>query len=305
MADKFDVAIIGTGPAGLTAGVYTGRAKLSTVIFEKENFGGYITNIETIDNFPSRVNIPGNKLSNDMLTQIRQFGTKLTMAEVLSIKTLDDGIAIETNIGNYECKALLIASGAVPRKLNVPGEDEFFGKGVFYCATCDGPQYENKDVVVAGGGDSALTEALNLTRIVREVTIIEIMPELTGTGVIRDKVMNNPQIDILCGVKIEKINGDQRVQSLDLLDIETNSRGSLSIDGILVHVGRKPATDFVKNVVPLTGDGYITVNNQMKTELPSIFAAGDVRQGSPMQIIAACGDGAIAAMSIIKKFQAR
>ena len=305
MGKQFDVLIIGTGPAGLTAGIYTSRAKLSTILIEKQNFGGYITNIELVDNFPGLANIGGQELSAHMLTQIRQFDVQFALAEAMGIIVDDKGITIETDVDCYECGALIIASGAYPQKLDIPGEEEFLGKGVFYCATCDGTHFQDQVVAVAGGGDSALTEALNLTKICSEVIIIEIMPELTGAGIIRDKVLHHPKIDVLCGVQIEKINGDERVTSLDLLDIETQSKGTLDVDGILIHVGRKPDTGFLNGIVPLSEDGFILVNDQMETKISGIFAAGDVRCHSPMQIISACGDGAIAAVSVIKQIGTR
>ncbi|MDB4443944.1 FAD-dependent oxidoreductase [bacterium] len=305
MGKQFDVSIIGTGPAGLTAGIYTSRAKLSTILIEKQSFGGYITNIELVDNYPGLANISGQELSANMLTQIRQYDVRFAMAEAMGIIVDDGGVTIETDVDCYECGALIIASGAYPQKLDIPGEEKLLEKGIFYCATCDGTHFQDKVVAVAGGGDSALTEALNLTRICSEVIIIEILPELTGTGILRDKVLNHPKIDVLCGVQIVRINGEERVKSLDLLDLETQSKGTLDVDGILIHIGRKPNTDFLNGVVPLSEDGFILVNDLMETKISGIFAAGDVRCHSPMQIISACGDGSIAAMSVIKKIGTR
>lgn len=301
MKKQFDISIIGTGPAGLTAGLYTSRAKLNTILIEKHTFGGYVPNIDLVDNFPGLAHIRGQELSSNMLTQIRQFDVQFAMAEATGIIVDDKVFTIETDNGLYECSAIIIASGAYPQKLHVPGEEILLEKGVFYCATCDGPQFQDKVVAIAGGGDSALTEALHLTKICSEVIIIEITPELTGTGIIQDKVRHHPKIDVLCGVQIERINGDERVESLDLLDLETKSKGTLDVDGILIHVGRRPNTDFLHGIVPLDGDGFILVNDQMETMIPGIFAAGDVRCHSPMQIISACGDGAIAAMSVVKQ----
>jgi thioredoxin reductase (NADPH) len=301
MEKQFDISIIGTGPAGLTAGLYTSRAKLSTILLEKQSFGGYMPNIELVDNFPGLGEISGQELSAHMLKQIREFDVQFAMAEAAGVMVGDKGFTIETDVDSYECSAVIIASGAYPVKLDVPGEEILLDKGVFYCATCDGPHFQDKVVAVAGGGDSALTEALNLTKICREVIMIEIMPELTGTRIIQDKVLHHPKIDVLCGVQIERINGDERVESLDLLDLETQSKGTLDVDGILIHVGRKPDTEFLRGIVPLDEDGFILINEQMETMIPGIFAAGDVRCHSPMQIISACGDGAIAAMQVIKK----
>ena len=298
---QFDLAIIGTGPAGLTAGIYTSRAKLNTVLLEKESFGGYLSNIELVDNFSGLANISGQELSAKMLAHLKQYNPQLVMAEVLALHFQNNRWVIETRNDVFDVSAIIIASGSFPRKLNIPGEDDLLGRGVFYCATCDGYQFKDKTVAVAGGGDSALTEALNLSKIASEVVIIEITDDLTGTCLLRDKVVNHPKIEVVCGVRIEKINGVEKVESLELIDIETQSRGNLDVDGLLVHIGRVPNTGFLKGVVPLSSDGFIIVDEKMESQVHSLYAAGDVRQYSPMQIIAACGDGAIAAVSAIKK----
>lgn len=300
MEKIYDIAIIGTGPAGLSAGLYASRAKLNTLLLEKESFGGQVMNIELVENYPGLVNIEGKELGANMLTQIRQFDSELVLAEVNRIKIEDALISVEAGMDRYRCNALIIASGSHPKKLGVPGEQEYADKGVFYCAACDGARFANKVVAVAGGGNSAITEALNLTRIVSEIIIIEIMPELSATSVLCDKVFSNPKIEVLCGVKIEAIWGDDRVKSLDLLDMETQRKGTLDVDGILVHIGRKPNTAFLDGVAPSNEEGFIIVNDRMETEIPGIYAAGDVRLNSPMQIISACGDGAAAALSVIK-----
>lgn len=301
MTQQCDIAIIGTGPAGLTAGIYASRARLNTLLLENRNFGGYVPNIDLIDNFSGAANISGKDLAANMLAQIRSFGARMLLTEALGIRAEGRHIVLETDADAFETKALIIASGANPKKLGVPGEEELSGKGVIYCATCDGHQFQDKVVAVAGGGDSALTEAFNLSKIAREVVIIELMDDLTGTCVLRDKVIHHPKIEVLCGVKIEKINGNGSVQSLDLLDMDTRSTGKLDVDGILVHIGRTPNTVFADGVVPLDEHGFILVDQQMETRVPGIYAAGDVRSCSPMQIISACGDGAVAAMAAIRK----
>lgn len=304
MGNTYDVIIIGAGPAGLSAGLYTSRARLSTLLLEQKTPGGQVMNVERVENYPGLANVTGTELGSSMLKQAREYGAKLAMAEATGVAVAPEQIAVRTSAGDYRCSALIIASGAHPKKLNVPGEEEFANKGVFYCATCDGAHFANKVVAVAGGGDSAITEALNLCRIASEVVIIEIMPALTATSVLQDRAHANPKIEVLCGVKIEAILGDERVKSLQLLDTETQQRGTLDIDGILVHVGRMPSTDYLKGVVPLDKNGFILVNDWMETEVPGIFAAGDVRHNSAMQIVSACGDGAVAAISVCKKLRA-
>jgi thioredoxin reductase (NADPH) len=276
------------------------------MLLEGQNFGGYIPNIELIENFTGTSRISGQELSANMLAQVKQYDAKLVFAEATEIQVDDKRIYLTTSDGDlFETNALIIASGSYPRKLNIPGEQQFFGKGVFYCAACDAYQFQNKIVAVAGGGDSALTEAMNIANIASEVVIIEIMPDLTGTRILCDAAVNYPKIEVLCGVQIVKIIGNEKVESLDLLDLETQTNGKLDVDGILVHVGRIPNTGFLKEVVPLSDDGFILVNDQMETRVPGIYAAGDVRYNSPMQIISACGDGAIAAISAIKRLALR
>ncbi|MDO8567677.1 MAG: FAD-dependent oxidoreductase, partial [Dehalococcoidales bacterium] len=195
--------------------------------------------------------------------------------------------------------------GASPLKLNVPGEEEFANKGVFYCATCDGPGFAKKAVAVAGGGDSGITEGLFLAKLGCRVTIIEAMPQLTGTRVLQDRAFANPGIQVKCGTRIEAVTGDSEVKGLNLLDIKTGAKSNIAVNGLLVHIGLKPRTEYLKGVLALNNRGQVVVNDRMESEIPGVFAAGDVRSNSAMQISTAVGDGATAAVSLCRYLRTR
>jgi len=304
MMERFyDVIIIGAGPAGLTAGLYTSRAKLRTLIIEKEKIGGELMDRDMIENYPGYPDgVMGPELGSKMVNQVMNFGTEIQFCAVTKIETEGKDKRVGTSEGDYLSKAIIIAGGAHPKKLAVPGEQRFVDKGVFYCATCDGPRFTNKVVAVAGGGDSGITEALFLARLVSRVIVIELMPKLTATKILQERVFSNSKIETKCGVKIEAIQGDDKVKALDLVDTNTGQRSLLEVDGILVHVGLEPNTDYLKGSIPLNEKGQISVNERMETEIMGIFAAGDIRHQSPMQISTAVGDGAMAALSLQRYF---
>ncbi|MFC2068929.1 NAD(P)/FAD-dependent oxidoreductase [Chloroflexota bacterium] len=295
----YDAIIIGAGPAGLTAGLYTSRAKLRTLILEKGTLGGELMNRDWIENYPGFLEgVDGSELGSSMIGQVMSYGTEIQLNEVMNVIIDGNDKLVNTPQGQYRSKAIIIAGGAHQRKLGIPGEEEFVDKGVFYCATCDGPRFADKVVVVAGGGNSGITEALFLSRLVSKVILVELLPYLTATKILQERVFSNPNIDIKCGFKIEAIVGDEQVNSLELLDMKTRQRDFLKTDGILVHVGIEPNTDCLKGSLSLDERGQIIVNYNMETETTGVFAAGDIRHNSPMQIATAVGDGAIAALSL-------
>jgi thioredoxin reductase (NADPH) len=299
MNTDYDVIIIGSGPAGLAAGLYTSRARLRTLILEKEIMGGELMNRDLIENYPGFSNgVQGPELGSGMLQQIMNFGAEIELGEATAIEIESDYKIVKTAEQNRTCKGLIIATGAHPKKLNVPGEEEFADKGVFYCATCDGPQFADKIVAVAGAGDSGITEGLYLTRMVARAVVIEILPQPKAIKVLLERAFSNPKMEIKCGTKIETIVGDEGVRALELQDIATAAKSRLPVDGILVHIGVQPNTQFLSGILPLDSKGQIQVNENMETHIPGIFAAGDVRQHSPMQIATAVGDGVNAAMSL-------
>jgi thioredoxin reductase (NADPH) len=301
MGTIYEVIIVGSGPAGLTAGLYTSRAGLSTLILEKETMGGELMNRDLIENYPGYPDgILGSQLGSNMLMQIMNCGAEITLDTVEKIDIREDYRVVETSQGNYWGSAMIIAPGSRSKKLGVPGEHEFADKGVFYCATCDGPRFSDKTVAVAGAGDSGITEALFLARLVSKVIVIELLPCIGATKILQERAFSNSKIEIKCGTKIEAIYGNEQVEAVEILDVQTGEKSLLKVDGVLIHVGIEPNTDFLGGNVPLNEKGQILINERMETEIPGIFAAGDVRHHSPCQISTAVGDGATAALSVIR-----
>ena len=298
---SYDVIIIGGGPAGLAAGIYASRSRLRTLILERETPGGDLMNIDLIENYPGfQDGVNGADLGSQMMTQATKFGAELQFAEVEKIIPGANEKILETSAGEFKAKAVIIASGSHSRKLGVPGEAELTNKGVFYCATCDGPRFAGKVVAVAGGGDSGVTEALFMSGFVSKIIIIEIMPQMLATKMLQERVLAHPKIEVRCGVKIEAIRGGGNLEYLELADVKTGQKSTLKVDGLLVRVGLIPNTAFLKGTLPLNPIGQVMVNEQMETEIPGIYAAGDVRHNSPMQIVTAVSDGATAAMRSLK-----
>jgi len=298
MDEIYDVLIIGAGPAGLTAGIYTSRGKLRTLIIEKGALGGGLATRDLIENYPGYPDgILGPELSSNMVNQALNYDTEVQLGEVEQIKIDDNYKVVKTPFGEYTGKALIIAGGANNKKLAVPSEQEFADKGVFYCATCDGPHFANKVVAVAGGGDSGITEGLYLTKLVSKLIIIEMLPQCTATKVLLDRAFSDSKIEIKCSTKIEAITGDEQVKALELLDVQTGEKSTLEVDGVLVQIGLEPNTAYLGGIVPLDDQGYVLVNDKMETKVPGIFAAGDTRHNSMRQISTAVGDGTTAAMS--------
>jgi thioredoxin reductase (NADPH) len=295
----YDVVIIGGGPAGLAAGIYTSRAGLHTLLLEKGGVGGEVTNRDLIENYPGfGGGIRGPELAAAMAQQMTHFGAEFELGEVTGVEVISNTKIVSTAANTYSCKGIIVASGSLPKKLEVPGEEEFSRRGVFYCATCDGPQFAGKVVAVAGAGDSGITEALVLARIAPRVTVIEFMPQPKASKVLLERAQANPKIEIRCATKIERIVGEEHVTALELASCDSGEKSRLSVEGILIRIGLSPNTQFLNELLPLTPVRQIPVNENMETGIPGIFAAGDVRQHSPMQIATAVGDGVHAAMSL-------
>ena len=301
MDSSYDVIIIGAGPAGLAAGLYAGRARLNTLILERETPGGELMNIDMVENYPGYPDgVLGPDLGSNMMMQATKFGVELLFADVEQIIPGTGEQLLKTAQGEFRTKTVIIASGSHSKKLGVPGEEEFAKKGVFYCATCDGPRFAGKVVAVAGSGDSGLSEELFLTAFVAKVIVIEILPQLMANRTLQERVLANPKIEVRCGVKIESIRGDEHLELLEVADVKTGQKSGLKVDGLLVRVGLAANTGYLKGTLAMNAVGQIKVNDLMETEIPGIFAAGDVRHNSPMQIVTAVGDGATAAMRMLK-----
>lgn len=301
----YDVIIIGGGPAGLTAGLYLSRGKYRTMLLEKESFGGQIKNIELIENYPGFAEgVSGTHLALEMVSQATKCGLQVKQTEVVGLEIYSGSRWVKCVDGtSYSAAVVIIAGGSQPKKLGVPGEELLRGKGVFYCALCDGGQFIDREVAVCGGGDSGVTEALYLAKLASRVILIEAEPALTATKLIQERALLNPKIEVRCGVKVEAIAGDSHVEALEFLQMDSGQRGVLKVDGVLVHVGIEPNTNYLRDIVPLDKQGQIVVNERMETDVQYILAAGDIRSSSPGQIATAVGDGAIAAISAQRLIQ--
>jgi thioredoxin reductase (NADPH) len=300
----WDVIIIGGGPAGLTAGMYLCRGKRSVLLLEKNNFGGPILDYECIENYPGFSNgVPGAQLASEMLNQAVKYGLNLEQSEVEAIELFSNGRYVRCSNGTgYMTSVVIVAGGSRPKKLGVIGEEKLQGKGVFNCAYCDGPRFAGGVVAVCGGGDSGITEALYLSRIASKVIILEAMPALSASAVLQERASANPKLEIRCGTKVDSILGDNQVEEIGLINSE-GRKEFLKVNGILVQIGRDPNTEYIKETVKLDSGRRIIVNQNMETPTPYIFAVGDLRSGSPNQVITAAGDGAIAAISVEKVLQ--
>ncbi len=298
---KYDVIIVGGGPAGLTAALYAARDRLSTLIIERGIIGGLITETEKIDNYPGFPDgLSGFDLTEKMYKQAQKYGAKDTSAEVTAVARSGKGFLVKTNDGDYEAGALIVAGGSTHQKLGAPGEKEYTGRGVAYCATCDAPFYANKIVAVAGGGNAALYEALHLAKFASKVYLIHRRDEYRATQAVQEQVKKEAKIEPVLSAIIEAIEGGEFVEHLKIKNVKTGQTSELKVDGIFVAVGLKPNTDFLKELVELDKGGSIVVNDNMETSQPGIFAAGDIRHNSIRQTITACGDGAVAALSAKK-----
>jgi len=296
MAHIYDTIIIGGGPAGLSAGLYAARSKMDTLIIERSKFGGQTATTDELENYPGSIeNCTGPELIERMRKQAEEFGTKFAKDE---ITTVDFSGKIKKLVGNketYEAKTIIIASGAYPRLAGFENELELRGKGVSYCATCDADFFTDLDVAVIGGGDSALTESIYLTKFAENVTIIHRRDQFRGAKSIQDKVFNNPKIKIIYDSVVEAAKGDEILEGLVVKNVKTGEVSDLKVDGCFVFVGYLPISELFTGKIKLDEAGYIITDEEMRTDVPGVFAAGDVRQKSLRQVITAAADGAIAA----------
>jgi thioredoxin reductase (NADPH) len=301
----FDAIIIGGGPAGLTAGLYLSRARYEALLIDKDGFGGNIKNTERIENYPGfSAGVDGSQLASEMMTQALDSGLQMEMAEVAGIESYSESKCVQLIDGRYfTANALIIASGCRPKKLNIPGERELGGKGVFECALCDGGRFQNKTVVVCGGGDRGITEALYLSKIASIVYLIEAEATISASAILQERARSNKKINLRCGAKVTAISGDGRVENVEIQDVATLEKETLIVDGVLIDVGIEPNTDFVGNLLSVDNQGRVIVDEGMQTSVPCIFAIGDIRSNSPGQVATAVGDGATAAISVQRLLQ--
>jgi len=294
---KYDVVIVGGGPAGLSAGIYTARARLNSLLIERGAIGGQIINTEWVENYPGIDSIGGIDLTETMQKQAEKFGLETLIAEVTGIEIDGEQKVVKTSKGDFTAKSVIITGGSERQKLGIPGEAEFTGRGVSYCATCDGAFFRDKPVAVVGGGNAAITEALELTKFASKITVIHRRDELRATKILQEKAFSEKKIKFLWDSVVAEIKGETFVNQIKVRNVKTEQESVLDISGVFMAVGFKPNTDYLKGILELDAIGLIIANEKMETSVPGIFTAGDIRSNSIRQVIAAAGDGAVAAVN--------
>lgn len=301
----YDAIIIGGGPAGLTAGIYLSRAGMETLLIEKAMIGGQAVLTETIENYPGfPEGIGGLELVQKMEEQANRFGLKIEYGEVVEIRMMErkgnNLKIIKTNNQEFNALAIILTSGAEASKLGIPGEEELTGRGVSYCATCDAPFFRDKKIVVIGGGDTAIEEALYLTKFVREVTIIHRRDRLRATKILQERALDNDKINFVWDSTVTKVIGQEKVNGVLIQNKKTDEEKEIPCQGVFIFVGNIPNSKFIKELVKLDQRGYILTDDNMMTSQKGIFACGDVRKKILRQVVTACGEGATAAFAAQK-----
>jgi thioredoxin reductase (NADPH) len=297
---EYDIAIIGGGGAGLTAALYAARARRNTVLFEQLVPGGQIATTGPVENYPGfpAGGINGLELSERMEQQAREFGTVFVNEAAASLVRRDDGtFVVSTESDEYHARAVIVTAGAAYKHLGVAGEDDFVGRGVSYCATCDGAFFAGQDVVVVGGGDAALDEAEFLTRYASHVTLVHRRDTLRASALLQQRAFENPRISFMWDSVVESIEGGRAVERVILRNVKTGDKSELATAAVFIFIGQTPNTGLLAGLVPVDAGGHAIVDLQMATEVPGLFAAGDVRTLSARQLITAAGDGATAAIN--------
>lgn len=298
-----DLVILGGGPAGLTAGLYAARSRLDVVLLEGQACGGQLMTYEWVENYPGfPQGIGAPELVERMVEQATAFGLPVVKNKALSVEVPADGVekTVVLKDGEIRCKAIIVATGARPRKIGVEGEDKLRGKGVSYCATCDGAFFEDCVVSVVGGGDVAVEESIYLTKFARQVNVIHRRAHLRATKVIQERAFANPKIKFIWDTVVTRVNGDQSVMGVTLKNLKSGEVSEMDTDGLFVFVGTLPSSEILNNAVSLDKDGFIIVDKEMETDVPGIFAAGDVLSKRLRQITASVGEGATAALNAEK-----
>ncbi len=294
----WDVVIVGAGPAGLSAGIYAARNRLKTLICEKSAPGGLANMTERIENFPGFPDgISGLELTSLMLKQAQQFGAVIETKEVTAISKNGEKILTETSTDKIQSLTAIVATGSVPRRIGVAGEERFAGKGVSYCATCDGPLFSGKSVAVIGGGDSAFQEAIFIARFAKKVKLIHRREKFRATALLQERVKNLRNVDLITNVTVEEITGEDQVTGVLVKDNVSGKRYLVEADGIFIYAGYSPVSDFLGREFKKTPEGFLIVDQNLQTSVEGVFAAGDVREKPLRQVVTAAADGALAAFS--------
>jgi len=301
---RYEVIIIGGGPAGLTAGLYTSRAGLRSLLLERGMLGGQMVNAALVENYPGfPEGIAGSELGSLMHQQAVRYGLEVVTAEVIGISQEQPYYSISTTEGSLEASAAIVAAGSEYRKLEVVGEERLSGRGVSYCATCDGFFFRNREVAVVGGGDTAIIDALELSQHASKVYVIHRRDQLRAGKSLQERAFAHPKLEFIWDTVVEEVSGDKVLEELKLRHVKTGQQSNLKVNGVFVAVGLMPNSRSFFNILEMDDAGYIVTDETMATSAPGIFAAGDIRRNSPRQIAAAVGDGVTAAMSAFKYVQ--
>lgn len=293
----YDIVIIGAGPAGLTSAIYACRADKKVLVLEKETFGGQITSSPCVENYPGFVKMSGNEFADKLIEQAEALGVVFEMAEALGIERRGENRVVHTDNGDFEGRAVILATGAHHRSLGVAREEDFVGNGISYCAVCDGAFYRGMDVAVIGGGNSALQETIMLSDLCRNVTVVQNLPMLTGEGRLIRKVEEKKNVSVVYSALVDAIEGEQKVTGLTLRHAKTGELSHIAVDGVFVCIGQQPENSGFADTVEVNDAGYVVAGEDCATRDEAVFVAGDCRTKRVRQITTATGDGAVAAVA--------
>jgi thioredoxin reductase (NADPH) len=296
----YDLLVVGGGPAGLTAALYGARAGLSTAVLDKGPPGGLMATTERVENCPGCIEGTGADIGRHLLRQAVNFGAKYATVEVSAVDLQARPKQATAGDDVYLGRAVIIATGSNPRRLNIPGEQEYWGRGVSFCSTCDAPFFKDKPVAVVGGGGSGLQESDFLLRYVSHLTVLQDLDHLTAGRVLQDRVLGHPNVTVRLNTLVREIKGNAGVQGVLVEDARSGAREELPVEGVFIFIGLLPSSELVKGQLELDEQGYVLTTPQMETNISGVYAAGDIRQGARRQIVTAASDGAVAAMSAIE-----
>jgi len=296
----FDIIIIGAGPAGMTAGIYAKQARKNVLILEKETYGGQILKADKVKNYPGFTEISGFEFATNLYNQLKELEPDIKFEEVIEIKNYDDYKEVITKKSSYKTKAIIIASGAQNRKLGLANEDNLIGKGISYCATCDGMFFKNKEIAITGGGNSAIDDALYLSNIAKKVYIIYRQKEFRIESINLSKLKEKDNVEFILNTNIVDIKGKEKLEHIIIKNNDTNEETTLNIEGLFIAIGHIPVSSMCKNIINTDEKGYIISKEDCKTNIDGIFAAGDIRIKDVRQLTTACSDGTIAALNACK-----
>lgn len=301
----YDIIIVGAGPAGLTAAIYAARAEKRVLILEKETFGGQITYSPKVENYPGMISVSGNELAEKFIEQVMNLGIEIELAEVTGVRDNGYEKVVSSTAGEYRAKAVIIASGSKHRHLGVPGEENFIGEGVSFCAVCDGAFYKGKRVAVIGGGNTALQDAVLLSEGCASVTIVQNLETLTGEAKLRQILESRSNVSVICNTVVTEVCGGDKITSIKVKNTSNGEESELMLDGVFVAIGQMPENEPFSSVASLNDYGYIVSGEDCLTKTPGVFVAGDCRTKAIRQVTTATADGAVAALAACRYIDAR